>query len=88
MITGDHIMDGSTVVIGPPDGNMADYLESLNKLFKYKIDCLAPGHGNFMHEPKKTIQSIIRHMLSKKNKALNIICIYNPKCSRCNIWIK
>ena len=47
LITGDHIMDGSTVVIGPPDGNMADYLESLNKLFKYKIDCLAPGHGNF-----------------------------------------
>ena len=70
LITGDHIMDGSTVVIGPPDGNMADYLESLNKLFKYKIDCLAPGHGNFMYEPKKVIESIIRHRLSREAKVL------------------
>ena len=70
LITGDHIMDGSTVVIGPPDGNMADYLESLNKLFKYKIDCLAPGHGNFMCEPKKVIESIIRHRLSREAKVL------------------
>jgi len=70
LITGDHIMDGSTVVIGAPDGNMADYLESLNKLFKYKIDCLAPGHGNFMYEPKKVIESIIRHRLSREAKVL------------------
>ena len=70
LITGDHIMDGSTVVIGPPDGNMADYLESLNKLFQYKIDCLAPGHGNFMYEPKKVIESIIRHRLSREAKVL------------------
>ena len=70
LITGDHIMEGSTVVIGPPDGNMADYLESLNKLFKYKIDCLAPGHGNFMYEPKKVIESIIRHRLSREAKVL------------------
>lgn len=70
LLTGDHIMDGSTVVIGPPDGNMADYLESLNKLFKYKIDCLAPGHGNFMYEPKKVIESIIRHRLSREAKVL------------------
>ena len=70
LITGDHIMDGSTVVIGPPDGNMADDLESLNKLFKYKIDCLAPGHGNFMYEPKKVIESIIRHRLSREAKVL------------------
>ena len=70
LFTGDHIMDGSTVVIGPPDGNMAHYLESLNKLFKYKIDCLAPGHGNFMYEPKKVIKSIIRHRLSREAKVL------------------
>ena len=70
LITGDHIMEGSTVVIGPPDGNMADYLESLNKLLKYKIDCLAPGHGNFMYEPKKVIESIIRHRLSREAKVL------------------
>ena len=70
LITGDHIMDGSTVVIGPPDGNMNDYLDSLEHLLSYKVNFFAPGHGNFMHEPKKTIQSIIRHRLSRENKAI------------------
>jgi glyoxylase-like metal-dependent hydrolase (beta-lactamase superfamily II) len=63
-------MDGSTVVIGPPDGNMRNYIDSLNKLFKYKIDYFAPGHGNFMHHPKKTIESIIRHRLSREAKVI------------------
>jgi glyoxylase-like metal-dependent hydrolase (beta-lactamase superfamily II) len=63
-------MDGSTVVIGPPDGNMNDYLDSLEHLLSYKVNFFAPGHGNFMHEPKKTIQSIIRHRLSRENKAI------------------
>jgi len=70
LITGDHIMDGSTVVIGPPDGNMDDYLNSLKRLLTLQIDFFAPGHGNFMHEPKKTIQSIIRHSLARESKTL------------------
>jgi glyoxylase-like metal-dependent hydrolase (beta-lactamase superfamily II) len=70
LITGDHIMDGSTVVIGPPDGNMSDYLASLKHLLEFKIDFFAPGHGNFMHEPKKTIQSIIRHRLTREKKVI------------------
>ena len=47
LLTGDHIMDGSTVVIGPPDGNMTDYITSLEKLFNYKIDSFAPGPWKF-----------------------------------------
>ena len=70
LITGDHIMDGSTVVIGPPDGNMDDYLNSLKRLLTLKVDFFAPGHGNFMHEPKKTIQSIIRHRLARESKTI------------------
>jgi len=69
LITGDHIMDGSTVVIGPPDGNMTSYIDSLEKLQDYDIDYFAPGHGNDIHEPKKTIQSIIRHRLAREGKA-------------------
>jgi len=70
LITGDHIMDGSTVVIGPPDGNMDDYLNSLKRLLTLKVDFFAPGHGNFMHEPKKTIQSITRHRLARESKTI------------------
>ena len=70
LLTGDHIMDGSTVVIGPPDGNMKSYINSLEKLLDFDIDCFAPGHGNYIHEPEKTIQSIIRHRLTRERKAL------------------
>ena len=57
LLTGDHIMDGSTVVIGPPDGSMQAYLDSLELLKNYDIDYFAPGHGNYMQEPLKTIDS-------------------------------
>ena len=38
IFTGDHIMNGSTVVISPPDGNMKHYLESLQKLKNYDLN--------------------------------------------------
>ena len=68
LLTGDHIMDGSTVVIAPPDGNMTEYINSLRLLKKYEINYFAPGHGNIMKEPTKTINSIIRHRLSRESK--------------------
>ena len=73
LLTGDHIMDGSTVVIAPPDGNMRDYLNSLQLLKQYDIDCFAPGHGNFMDNPNKTIDSITRHRLAREAKVLRNI---------------
>ena len=73
LLTGDHIMDGSTVVIAPPDGNMTEYINSLKLLEDYDIDYFAPGHGNYMEEPSKTIQSIIRHRLSRESKVLRCI---------------
>ena len=79
LLTGDHIMDGSTVVIAPPDGNMTEYIDSLRLLENYDIDYFAPGHGNFMQEPDKTIQSIIRHRLSRESKVLR--CVEKQKKS-------
>ena len=73
LFTGDHIMEGSTVVISPPDGNMTEYIDSLKLLENYDIDYFAPGHGNFMEEPSKTIQSIIRHRLSRESKVIRCI---------------
>ena len=73
LLTGDHIMDGSTVVIAPPDGNMTEYIESLRLLEDYDISYFAPGHGNFMENPSKTIQSIIRHRLSRESKVLRCV---------------
>ena len=70
LLTGDHIMDGATVVIAPPDGKMRDYLESLELLKDYDVEYFAPGHGNFMDNPEKTIDSITRHRLAREAKVL------------------
>ena len=82
LLTGDHIMDGSTVVIAPPDGNMTEYINSLRLLEEYEINYFAPGHGNIMKEPTKTINSIIRHRLSRESKVLR--CVEKKQNSNIN----
>ena len=44
--SGDHIMGWSTTVVAPPDGDMADYMNSLDKIQEMKFDILWPTHGN------------------------------------------
>jgi hydroxyacylglutathione hydrolase len=70
LITGDHIMQGSTVVIAPPDGNMRDYLSSLEKLKNFNIEVLAPGHGDYIHKPFEAVDWIINHRLNREKKVL------------------
>ena len=59
LFTGDHVMQGSTVVINPPDGDMRAYLDSLRELMQLDLDWLAPGHGFLMAEPRRAIQHIV-----------------------------
>jgi glyoxylase-like metal-dependent hydrolase (beta-lactamase superfamily II)/8-oxo-dGTP pyrophosphatase MutT (NUDIX family) len=68
LFTGDHIMGASTVVIGPPDGDMTVYLESLRALLKRELDWLAPGHGFLMARPHKVIEALIAHRLKREEK--------------------
>ena len=73
LISGDLIMDGSTVVISPPDGDMIEYISSLKKLLYYKIDFIAPGHGNYIFDIKNTIENLILHRFSREKKVLEKI---------------
>ena len=70
LFTGDHVMQGSTVVINPPDGDMAAYLQSLGELKTLALDWLAPGHGFLMAEPALAIQRIIDHRRKREAKVL------------------
>ncbi|WP_372659839.1 MBL fold metallo-hydrolase [Hydrogenophaga sp.] len=58
LISGDHILNGSTTVIDPPDGNMAAYLESLDKLAascdEHGIDFILPAHGYVLGDLRQT----------------------------------
>ena len=73
IITGDHIMNGSTVVISPPDGNMKHYIESLEKLKNYDLKSIAPGHGEVMKDPQLVAEWIIKHRLEREEKVADAL---------------
>jgi glyoxylase-like metal-dependent hydrolase (beta-lactamase superfamily II) len=68
LFTGDHVMQGSTVVIGPPDGNMRAYLRSLRRLLELDTAVLAPGHGYLIQDPHAEAERLIEHRLRREDK--------------------
>ncbi len=66
LFTGDHLMQHATVVIDPPDGDMAAYLDSLRALQALDVDWLAPGHGFLMCEPRAVIGRVLEHRLRRE----------------------
>lgn len=73
LLTGDHIMQGSTVVISPPDGNMGDYLASLEGLLDEDISQILPAHGLVIKEPKTAIRSLIAHRRQREAKVIGAL---------------
>ena len=70
LFTGDHVMQGSTVVINPPDGDMSAYLASLAQLLDVELDWLAPGHGFLVAQPHDVLRGLIAHRLRREAKVL------------------
>lgn len=70
LFTGDHVMQGSTVVINPPDGDMRAYLASLEALLEENIAILAPGHGYLIGEPNKEMRRLVAHRLGREAKVV------------------
>ena len=73
LVTGDQVIDGSTVVINPPDGDMRDYIESLRRLRALNFDALLPGHGDRIDDPVRAIDWIIEHRLDREAKVLAVV---------------
>jgi len=70
LFTGDHVMQGSTVVINPPDGDMRQYLASLERLLGIDLAILAPGHGYLIGSPHKEVRRLIAHRLGREKKVV------------------
>jgi glyoxylase-like metal-dependent hydrolase (beta-lactamase superfamily II) len=70
LFTGDHVMQGSTVVITPPNGSMRDYLRSLEKLLGVELAALAPGHGRVINTPHEELRKVIAHRLKREQKVI------------------
>jgi glyoxylase-like metal-dependent hydrolase (beta-lactamase superfamily II) len=71
LLTGDHLMGGSTVVILPPDGSMRLYIESLQRLRTQPLTALLPGHGPVIPDPIGEIDRVIAHRLQRERKVID-----------------
>lgn len=78
LFTGDQVMQGSTVVINPPDGDMRAYLESLQGLLALELDWLAPGHGFLVADPAAVLRALIAHRLGREAKVLAALRAHGP----------
>jgi glyoxylase-like metal-dependent hydrolase (beta-lactamase superfamily II) len=67
LFSGDHIMNGSTVVITPPDGNMATYLSSLALVKDLRVRAIAPGHGDLIADPDAKLDEYVTHRLERES---------------------
>jgi glyoxylase-like metal-dependent hydrolase (beta-lactamase superfamily II) len=68
LFSGDHIMQGSTVVIRPPDGDMAAYLESLARIRQLRLRAIAPGHGHLIENPNEVIDYYLAHRSERERQ--------------------
>jgi len=80
LFSGDHIIDGSTVVINPPDGDMGDYLNSLERIRLINIENIFPGHGSVIDNPREVIEGTIKHRIKRELKVIECLKVH-PKVS-------
>jgi len=78
LFTGDHVMQGSTVVISPPDGDMQVYLGSLERLLSLDVVAFAPGHGHVIEKPHDEVRRLIAHRLKREQKVVGALGKKNP----------
>ena len=78
LFTGDHVMQGSTVVISPPDGDMVVYLASLQRLLGFEQSAFAPGHGHVIERTHDEVRRLIAHRMKREQKVVDAFAAKNP----------
>jgi recombination protein RecT len=72
LFSGDHVLNGSTTVVAPPDGNMVDYLDSLERLLaaceEFSIGFILPAHGHVLGCAPQAISRLKAHRLAREAK--------------------
>ena len=71
LFTGDHVMKWSTSVVSPPDGDMADYMASLQKLYDRKDRIYYPAHGPAVENPRQLVRGMIGHRRMRERQILS-----------------
>lgn len=73
LFTGDHVMGWSTTVISPPDGNMADYMASLDKLMQRNDAVYYPAHGEPIENPQRFVRGLAGHRKQREGQILRLL---------------
>jgi len=78
LFSGDHIIEGSSVLINPPDGDMKSYLNSMEKIETFDINYIAPAHGGIIDNPHEAIKQTVNHRLEREQKIIESLRLH-PK---------
>ena len=70
LFSGDHVMAWSTSIVAPPDGSMADYMASLERLIEREHRLLLPGHGGPVTQPASFLRALKAHRLRREQAVL------------------
>ena len=73
LFSGDHVMGWSTSVISPPDGDMGDYMSSLQLLLERDDERYWPTHGPCIDNPKPFVQAFIEHRREREEQILQCL---------------
>ncbi len=73
LFTGDHVMGWSTTVVSPPDGDMADYIESLRKVAGRRDAMLIPTHGPPRRDGPEYVTALVEHRLERERQVVDAV---------------
>ncbi len=73
LFTGDHVMGWSTTVVAPPDGDMADYMASLERLHARDDRIYYPAHGPAVTNPRQLVRGMIGHRRQRERQILGLL---------------
>ncbi len=73
LFTGDHVMGWSTTVVAPPDGDMAAYMDSLQKLQDREDRVYYPAHGAQVDNPRQFTRGLIGHRRQRERQILALL---------------
>jgi glyoxylase-like metal-dependent hydrolase (beta-lactamase superfamily II) len=70
LFSGDNILGYGTAVIHPPDGNMSDYMRTLERLLGFEMRVILPGHGPLIGKPEAKVREYIQHRLKREQQVI------------------
>jgi glyoxylase-like metal-dependent hydrolase (beta-lactamase superfamily II) len=73
LFTGDHVMGWSTSVVVPPDGDMGEYMASLERLHERDDRVYYPAHGPAIEKPRQLVRGMIGHRRQRENQILRLL---------------